>query len=178
MWEHVRMETSFTVWACPGEAEQKSLFRVWYPRGTERGGGEKGSDPMSVWIYVCVLSAEKEWEVRTAVFLQREASIFRPSVGMWEMSASNWDDKTVLSFRRKYGFQHKGATALDNSHWEVHQEWKVPPLCVYMHTPSRVSWACRLDICGSARWKQMTGRGATEWNVCFPRESGSTNSLE
>ena len=85
-------------------------------------------------IDVCVLSAEREWEVRTAVFLQREASIFRPSVGMWEMSASNWVDKTILSFRRKYGSQHKGATALDNSHREVRRERKAPPVvCLHAH---------------------------------------------
>lgn len=41
---------------------------------------------------------------------------------MWEMSASNWVDKTILSLRRKYGppthspdtYTQK-ATALDNS---------------------------------------------------------------
>lgn len=32
---------------------------------------------------------------------------FHPSSGRWEMSGSNWVDKAVLSFRRKYSFDHK-----------------------------------------------------------------------
>lgn len=102
MWECVHMERPFTVWACLRVAEQNQ-----YKCATSQRSSEEKRELLYVRVDMCGAVSVREWEVGTAVFLQREALIFRPSVGMWEMSASNWVDKTVLSLRRKYGFPHK-----------------------------------------------------------------------